>query len=138
MIHDKYLYKIELYLTKVIPMIISALYLLNITLSYYDIDMRIFSILGGVSILPFIFLYISSIVFKFCSYHRMFIYYIGVCNIIDYIDYYIGIPLNERDFLIANLIIAGLFIFIILYLYLKYDVHTKRSNKMSWRKIKRT
>lgn len=97
MIHDKYLYKIELYLIKVIPMIISALYLLNITLSYYDIDMRIFSILGGVSILPFIFLYISSIVFKFCSYHRMFIYYIGVCNIIDYIDYYIGIPLGEDE-----------------------------------------
>lgn len=43
MIHDKYLYKIELYLIKVIPMIISALYLLNITLSYYGIDMRIFS-----------------------------------------------------------------------------------------------
>ena len=35
---NKLLYKIELYLVKVIPMIYALLSLLNTTLSYFDID----------------------------------------------------------------------------------------------------
>lgn len=133
MVPDRYLYKIELYLLKTIPIIISVLYFLNIVLSYFDIDVRIFSILGGMSILPLLFIYISSIVFKFCNYHRMFIYYIGTCNIIDYIDYYIELPISTRAFLILNLIIAAIFLFVILYLYQKskHDNNIERNCKIS-------
>lgn len=114
--YNKQLYKIELYFLKVIPMVISGLYLGNIILSYFNIDVKICSILGGMSVLPLIFIYISSIVFKFCNYHRMFIHYIGTCNLIEYLDYYECIPLSDRAFLIMSTIITGIFLFIILYL----------------------
>ena len=40
---NKTLYKIQLYLLKVIPMVMAFIYLLNTVLSYYDIDLEIFS-----------------------------------------------------------------------------------------------
>lgn len=49
----------------------------------------------------------------------MFLYYIGVVDIINYIDYYIGIPISDKWLLGIYLIVAGLFLFLILYLKFK-------------------
>ena len=57
---SKSLYKIELYLIKVIPMVLSGIALLNTVLSYLYIDVPLLSYLGGVSVLTIAFLYISS------------------------------------------------------------------------------
>lgn len=114
--NNKTLYKIELYLLKVIPMIIAGLYLLNTILSYFYIDIPILSLIGGMSILPLLFLYVSSYVFKFCEYHRMFLHYIVISDSIAYIEYYTGGILSDRNFLLLHIIIAGLFMYFILYL----------------------
>jgi hypothetical protein len=106
-------------------MVIAILYLLNTILSYIGIDTVILSLLGGMSILPLIFLYLTSYVFKFCAYHRMFLHYIVVCDIINYIDYYYGIPLSDRSLFALNIIIAGVFLFVILYLKFKVCKHLK-------------
>ena len=115
--NNKTLYKIFLFTLKVIPMVISALFLLNTILSYYYIDASILSMIGGVSFFTLLFLYISSYVFKFCNYHRMFIHYISLQWIINLVDYYIGIPINDISFMLLGLTIFGIFLFIILYLY---------------------
>ena len=113
---NKILYKIELYLLKIIPMVLAAFNLANTILSYYGIDIKLFTYMCGIGILPIIFLYISSYVFKFCSYHRMFLHYIVVNNVLCYIDYEYGIDISDRDYLSIHLIIAGIFLFTILYL----------------------
>lgn len=113
---NKALYKVELYLLKIIPMIVAGLYLANTILSYFSIDIPLFSVIGGMSLLPLIFLYVSSYVFKFCEYHRMFLHYIVVCDTTAYIEYYTGGILSDRDYLLLHIIIAGLFLYIILYL----------------------
>lgn len=113
---SKFLYKIELYLLKVIPMIMAALHLANTTLFYFGIDLEILSYIGGVSFLTLGFLYLSSYVFKFCEYHRMFLHYVVVTNIISIYDTYIGIPVSDGTLFIINTSIAGIFLFIILYL----------------------
>lgn len=113
------LYKVELYLLKIIPIVMALLCCLNTVLSYFNIDLPILSYIGGVSILSIVFLYISSYTFKFCSYHRMFLNYIVVINIINIIDMYCKIPISDRCMLSIYLIIAGIFLFIILYLYIK-------------------
>lgn len=81
---NKLLYKIELYLVKVIPMIYALLSLLNTTLSYFDINTVILSYIGSVSFITLLFLYITSYVFKFCEYHRMFIHYTTIYH--DYAE----------------------------------------------------
>lgn len=116
---NKLLYKIELYLVKVTPMIYAMLSLLNTTLSYFDINVVLLSYIGSVSLLTLILMYVTSYVFKFCSYHRMFIHYTTVTWILNIIDLYIGIPVSDIGYLGIQLIVAGISMFIILYLYVK-------------------
>jgi len=112
---EKQLYKLELLLIKILPLGIALCYLLNSILSYFKIDALILSYIGGMSILPIIFILLSSFVFKFCIYHRLPIYYIIVSDIFNYYDYYIGIPLENRELFILNMIIAGIFIVLIVF-----------------------
>lgn len=118
-IRNKTLYKIELYMIKVIPVLISSIYLIYTILSYFGIDLRILNYLGALSILPIIFLYLTSYVFGFCAYHRMFLHYIVINTLINVYDTYLGIPITDLEFLMLHLIVAGIFLFIILYLYLR-------------------
>ena len=118
-LRSKLLYKIELRLLKIIPMILAFTTLINSILSYFNIDLYILSYIGGISIFTMVFLYLSSYVFKFCEYHRMFLHYVVVTWIINTIDYYIGIPINDLEYLCLQMIIAGISLFIILLLYYK-------------------
>lgn len=112
---EKDLYKLELLLIKSLPLGIALCYLINTVLSYFKIDAVILSYLGGMSILPIVFILVSSFVFKFCIYHRLPIYYIIVSDIINYYDLYVGIPISNRGLLILNMIIAGIFIILIVF-----------------------
>lgn len=115
---NKILYKVELILLKVIPILLALFYALNILLSYFHVDCQFISIIAGVSVIPLIFLYISSYVFKYCEYHRMFLHYIIVNNLICYYDYYIGIPITNNKLFALHLIIIFVFMIITLKLYL--------------------
>lgn len=91
---SKSLCKIMLYSIKVIPMIISGIYILNTVLSYFDIDLPILSY-----IVQYLFIavtLVASLAFRFCRWHRMFIYYIAVILTLNIIDYHIGIPVSDR------------------------------------------
>lgn len=118
-LRNKDLYKIELYLLKVMPILLAAIYLVNTVLSYYDIVLPALSYIGGLSFIPLLFMYISSYVFRFCSYHRMFLYYIVINDLINLIDYYYTLPISDWELLILHMSIAGISLFIILYLYVK-------------------
>lgn len=123
---SKALYKIELYLLKVIPMIMAALCLANTTLFYFGIDVTVLTYIGGVSFLTLGFLYLSSYVFKFCTYHRMFLHYIVVVNILSYIDLEYGIPLSDFNLFIMYTSIAAIFMFLIIYLKVKHEQFLKK------------
>ena len=42
-------------------------------------------------------MYLSATVFRFCLYHKMFLHYILVTDIINIIDYYVGIPIEDLE-----------------------------------------
>ena len=117
---NKILYKVCLILIKAIPMCIAFVYLLNTLLTYFYIDLPILSTIGGTSILTLLLLYVLSITFKFCAYHRMFLHYILIEDIITYIDYYTdGTLCTDRELFLLNSIIAGISLFVILVLKFK-------------------
>lgn len=118
-LRSKSLYKIELYLLKVMPMLLAAIYLINTVLSYYDIEVPALSHIGGLSLIPLVFMYLSSYVFRFCSYHRMFLHYIVVNDVLNLVDYYYTLPISDWELFIVHMSIAGVSLFIILYLYVK-------------------
>lgn len=116
---NKLLYKTHLYLLKIIPMIMAFICILNTVLSYFDLDVVFLSYLGSCSILMVVYLYVSSYVFKFCEYHRMFLHYIVVVTGFNTYDYYAGIPLNDLQLFMVYQIITGVFLFLTLYFYVK-------------------
>lgn len=129
-LRNKDLYKIELYLLKVMPMLLAAIYLVNTVLSYYDIIIPVLSCIGGLSLIPLVFMYISSYVFRFCSYHRMFLHYIVVNDLINLTDYYYTLPISDWELFILHMSIAGVSLFVILYLYVKgYSKNVKKHSR---------
>lgn len=60
---SKNLYKVELYLLKIMPMVIALAYLVNTVSSYFGVDIPILASKGQGIILPFLFAYIISILF---------------------------------------------------------------------------
>ena len=118
---SKSLYKTVLYLIKIIPIVISGIYLLNTVLSYFGIDLELFSY-----IVQFLFIgmiYATSYAFKFCAWHRMFIHYILIIFILNIVDYHIGIPLSDRGMITLYIIIATICLFLALYLKFKICKH---------------
>ena len=118
-IRSKDLYKVFIIILKYIPMIISFCYMLNTILAIAGIDFPLFSMLAGMSILTWIFLYVAAIVFRFCNYHRMFLWYILSSDVINTIDYYVDIPISDYNMFTINVALIGVFLFIILFMYVK-------------------
>ena len=126
---SKILYKTQLCLLKVIPMVMAFIFWINTVLSYFDIDLEVFSYIGSCSIITIVYLYISSYVFRFCEYHRMFLHYVCIIWLINIYDYYIGIPVDDISMLIIYQIITGICLFTILYLYAKnHKRFTRKDN----------
>lgn len=120
---SKALYKIKLYFERILPIILGLCYFLNTTLSYFDIDVPILSYIGGISFIPLVYIIYDSIVDRFCVYHRIFLYYCFVCNIISIYDLHIGIPISYRTLFVIHCSLYGLAIS--LYLYLKFKICKK-------------
>ena len=112
-------YKILLILLKYIPILISLIYVLNTFAAYVGIDIPAANNIAGMSLLTWIFMYIATIVFNFCSYHRIFLYYILIVDIINIIDYYISIPISDFQLIMLHTIVTGISLFIVLFLYIK-------------------
>ena len=115
-LRSKNLYKILLIALKVLPMAISLCYLLNTIFAYIGYNTEVFSFIGGVSLLPWLFLYLAATVFRFCMYHKIFLIYILVSDLINYADYYFDFTTIHQFFMIQT-ILFGITIFIALYLY---------------------
>lgn len=116
---NKIPYKLMLLVLKVLPILCSLGYSINIILSYFDIDIAWIGYVVHVSIIPLIFIYISSIVFKFCFYYRVFIYYIGVNEILNILDYNELLPISDKGLFLLNLFIIALVLFTLLYIHVK-------------------
>ena len=120
--------KLFLGFLKILPMVLAGLFLLNTVLSYFYLDYEIISYLAGVGFIPWLFIMAASYRLHFCEYHRMFLWYILSNNIICWVDMYIGIPVSNWHYLVLHIIVAGVFLFFVLYLHQK-EVKKRRETK---------
>ena len=112
-------YKVFLFINKYLPYVISLLYMVNTLLSLFGIDLIIFSMLGGLSLLPIIYFISVSFTFRYCLYHRLPIYYIILNDSINWLDYHIGIPIPDMYFIAGSIVVMFIFIVVTIILYLK-------------------
>lgn len=114
---------------KVLPMVLAGLYLLNTVLSYFYIDYEIISYLAGVGFIPWLFIMAASYKLHFCEYHRMFLWYILINNLICWTDSQFELPVSNWDYLILHVIVFGLCMFLVLYYHQKEVKRRRRGGK---------
>ena len=125
-------YKLLVLLLKATPMVLAFCNALNTILWLFDIDAWILSYISGISLFPTVFIYLSSYVFEFCEYHRMFMHYIVVSNVLSIVDYYTPINVSIR----VQFILICVSLFLILYLHqteTKHDKDYKKSSSETYR-----
>ena len=116
---SRVLHKFFLVFLKIIPMIMAGLYLLNTVLSYFNIDYSAISYLTGLGLIPWLFILVASYALKFCIYHRLFLWYIVANDVVCWADYNFELPVSDREYLLLHFIVAGVFMFLILYFHQK-------------------
>lgn len=116
---DKRWYKVTLGLLKVIPMLLATCDALNTLTCLLGYDFIVFSFIGGVSFLTLAFLYLVSYVFRFCIYHRMFLHYVLVNNIISTLEFTVGLPVSFLGLCCIFSVNFCVFLFLILYFHQK-------------------
>jgi hypothetical protein len=122
-------HKTFLIILKFIPHIVAFLYALYNILEFLEIDTTILGHLIHVSVFPWIFLYLTSKIFRYCYVHRLPLYYIASCDIITITDYYIGIPISDISLLNLHIFLISLLIFGYTYFYLKNKKNVKDNKK---------
>ena len=114
---NKISYRLFLFTLKAIPYVIALFYILFTIGCYFGIELNVIGYIASCSILTWLFLYVSSFIFKFCIYHRLPLYYILFNDIINTIDVYIHLPISTYSFFLLYVWVTG--IFILLYIYLR-------------------
>gem|GEM_PF-3761035 len=113
------LHKSLLLLLKFMPMVLALCDVLNTVLDYMQITCYPLSWLSGISFFPWLFILVASFALDFCTYHRIFLYYIFVTNLLSVIDMEIGIPISDKYLIDLHCILLGVFCFLALHFYLK-------------------
>jgi len=129
---NKIMYKLLIIVIKSIPFIIAAFYILDLLLQFFGIDTVVLGYIAHITIIPWLFMYLSSFVFKFCIVHRLPLYYILIEDIVVIADSYIGLPVSTIAIYEIHFAIIGLFLFLILYLHqreTRYDRLDKRTTR---------
>ena len=114
---NKISYRLFLFTLKAIPYVIALFYILFTVGCYFGIELNVIGYIASCSVLTWLFLYISSFVFKFCIYHRLPLYYILLNDLINTVDVYIHLPISTYSFFLLYIWLTG--VFILLYIYLR-------------------
>ena len=123
-------YKLLIIVLKFIPMLTALCYMSSTIFNYFGYNIEPLSNIGGMSLLTWLFIYLASIVFNFCLYHRVFLWYIFIDDIFNIIDYYITIPISTDNILMLHNILIGITLFTVLILYVKNNkVIIRKNNK---------
>lgn len=127
------LYKLFLISLKYIPVLLTLVYVSNSILCCFNIDTPILSIVGGISILPWIFMYIATYVFKFCTYHRLLLYYILIDDGINLYDFYYPIPVEDSTMIAAHAALIGILVLALLINHVKHNKRKAITNSGGYR-----
>ena len=113
---NKILVKNFVLATKTLPIVIAAIQCLNMIISFFYGNDILLNYIGGVSLLPILYLYLANYTFKLCEYYRMYLHYTVVITLINTYDYYIEIPVSDIGMFILGMILTVITMFIIIYL----------------------
>lgn len=110
-------------IVKYVPFIIAVGYLSMAIFACFGIALHIVSIFCSMSIIPFIALISVSKLLKFCSWHRLPLWYSILIDLLNAVYFYFNIPISYKMAILIYLIIT--IVFIIIGMYLKNKSNAK-------------
>lgn len=113
-------HKSFLILLKYIPYFMALGYALVTLGDFFEYNLIGFGYIFNISLGSWLFMLFASYIFRYCYVHRIPLYYIMINDILNVVDYYIGIPVNVAQLLCLHLLLIFLFIMIYVYVYAKY------------------
>ena len=116
-LRSKRLYKVVLVLIKIIPALLALSSAANTLLCIFGFECYWISYFGGVSFLTIAFLYLVSYVFCFCAYHRVFLHYVLITNVLGLVDLEIGIPVSDIVLFDIHMFLLFLLSILVLHFY---------------------
>lgn len=109
--------KIILLLLKFVPCIGALCCAANSMLAYFGFN---FEWLGYLMVVTFIVAwYALAKYFKFCSFFFMLLYYIITCEVINTVDYLIGIPISDKHMFVLHVALFGFYALLYTYLHVR-------------------
>lgn len=121
------LHKLMLICIKYIPCLLAILYILNNILYIIGIKFVFISCLSYLSIIPIVFILLTSFTFQFCIYHRLPIYYIVGDNLFSYFIYNNIINISIGLMLTLQILALGITVISAAYIKNKYNEHIRDS-----------
>ena len=121
--------KLFVIMLKYAPAVMVICCIINTTGAYFGYDMSFLSYISGISLIPWLFMLVASKVFRFCVYHRFMLYYIIIDDIINAIDYYLCIPVDDFKILMIHYVVLGIVISVAVYKHNK-KIRNERKGKI--------
>ena len=111
-----------LIILKYIPHVSAMFYIIYTLLTIIGIDPLIIGHLTSISVFPWLYMYLTSHIFRYCYVHRLPLYYIAVNESLVNLDYYVGIPVDNVKLLLIHLTIMIGLIYGYSYYYVKHKL----------------
>lgn len=117
---DKLLVSLTIAGIRIAPMLISFIMVLTTVLSYWDLYYPWLNWFFGTSYLSMACLYILSKTYRFCAYHRIFIWHAFTYNTVTLYDSYHPFFFDNFKMITALLVMSGIFFAGALWAHMKY------------------
>lgn len=121
--------KLFVIMLKYAPAVMVICCIINTTGAYFGYDMGFLSYISGISLIPWLFMLVASRVFRFCVYHRFMLYYIIIDDIINAIDYYLCIPVDDFKIFMIHYVVLGIVMSVAVYKHNK-KIRNERKRKI--------
>lgn len=123
-LHSKSVYKTTVKLLKLLPMIMVVSYFLMLLLFYTADRYIVIPHVLGTVIAPLVFIYLISYVFRYCTFHRMFIHYYAFIQLLNVIGHYHWLPTDGET---TTLIHDGVTILFIICAVIMYVIKFRKT-----------
>lgn len=121
---DKRQHKLMIFTLKILPAVMASSYLIELISTLLGFGTQVLINFIGMIAAPVLFMYLASYVFKFCEYHRMFIHYVLIIEILTTAKWYFPLIITGQillnvTFVLSVLLIIGIILFNIAKIYKK-------------------
>ena len=105
---DKRKHKLLIFTLKILPAIMAGSYVIEMISIFLGFGTQVLVNFIGMIVAPILFMYLASYVFKFCEYHRIFIHYVLILEILTTVKWYYPVIVTSQLVLNVSFFLSGL------------------------------